>query len=283
MELETRLFDKISTYTPDHAGKGRNEVLAEIRGHGVEIHDDTLSHLRLNRSSGNDFRSQLRAADVLENKYIDHKIAAYTNLTQVLLSERIIHNLSPDRFSSQGYTEKVAEKLGIKNAQIIRILVRSMRADLISYIDEKQPEQQIPQLRARTSGVFSFFLDLYKEPEYFQPTNYQVWEKAYQNNRALGIYKANLALGPRSIGVLLPYEAEIFAFLYENARTLSNYDLRVLEIAKKTRINRSSKKIATPEFCVPVDNDAARLHRRVLLGEFKVSQARSSRLPALQY
>lgn len=195
-------------------------VVEEFNRRGVAISPGAVSNLKRvlpsGGGSGETMRRRLRAARILEADDASQKDGLYFSIAAEFLRERTkkLDSTNGGGYLSSGLTLVVAEKTAI-SPQMIRLALRSMRADLI--LCEQQGiltepllrlfYDELEQYRDDFPGPKKVLGDLDNDSRYFLEGS--IVEKFYRS-----IYSPSTGVRVRYVASWASYEASVMAQFY---------------------------------------------------------------------
>lgn len=244
-------------------------VLSAFEEKGASIHRDTVGKLRKGTTAGTIIEEQVLARDIFTQDDASKKDGLYLKIAQKGIEIRRRQNPPSDhKFNSDRFTEELAENLNM-NPQVIRKLVRAMRADMV-YTERHNPDTAFSQ---RFKYIAEDFIEAYTRRgantriEKIQKLDEirDQWSGSIEDFYRLMYEK----LGPRAIGTWTPWEMEILEEFYTARKAggskLTAFDKLILQAQTQRRGKGNLVDKIKESTGIPIDHNNVELHRDALL------------------
>ena len=205
-------------------------ILKSLKERGIDITPTTISRLRGGSTSGRKSVRRLKGSEILRQGNVTSKDNFYLDIAELGVAIRTYPDWGGNRLTSVGFTETIAETLGI-NDQILRRGFRAMRVDLV-----------LEELANPNWDLLSFFrpvaeeyISAYTIGPRGPSKNVVKLDSEWDRKTVGGFYRAlykNLVT-PSALRIWPPYEVEVLRGFYRQRISLNSrisfFDRLVIE------------------------------------------------------
>lgn len=247
----------------------RRPVQDELLKRGVRMHRVNITAIRNGRKNGRKTADRIAANQTLASGSASRKNELYLEVTDALVAVRLTQGgLNPHLYRSIGHMEEAAARLKL-NPQLLRRLIRVMRADVLYPIDRSYKENVTNSLIACATEFLEGYIRRvggHKEDGKSIRSLREEW-----NGYSIGDFykKMYLRLGVRAIGAWGPYEATFLKTFYQierqvNGDKLTDFDVLALGGYVARRTESVLAAFVAKNTSVPLDTQTMTQHRYAL-------------------
>lgn len=248
-------------------------VVKSFEEKGARVSSSHIPNLRVGRAQGDIISERAACARMLRAGTLLQKDELYKKIADIAVQLRLPQVRFPHRYSSSGFTDRIAEVIGIPSVILDRVF-RAMRTDMVMSAQEGAQSQMTENFQdttgdflrsynnpytLRKSPILQNLMNLKRDHHIVGPKAF--YEVIYQHP------------GGRFIGSWVPYEVGWFAQVYADrvqAQTsFSPFDREVLEAATQGNHRSLSSKLI-PQTGVSLDGWIIGIHLTALLGRLSL-------------
>lgn len=262
-------------------GDPRRPVVEALAERGIFRSREFVSTLRAGVTEAERTRQLDRAIDVLLRNDASGKNTSYKAITEtgIRCRKKLLSN--PRRYSSEGYTESIAQHFSMPS-YLLRRLELLARADMV-FSMEMAHSQEERRFAERFQEVAYEFIDAYLggKPTHTPEPIHQLKKVWGREGSVKHFYELFSQWSTRAQATWRPYEMEPLDEFYttqqeEKRNTLSPFDLYIL-----TSFIHGQSDIVTASYIkdrtgVVLDQHDPDVHRRVLFGRLQIRQGKKT-------
>lgn len=254
-------------------GAPRSVAVKTFTEEGVRISKRSIAELRAGRMTGSIISERVTCARMLREGTPLQKDEIYEKIADIAVALRLPQVRLPHRYSSSGFTDRIAEATGIPSVTLDRVF-RAMRTDMVMSAQKGAQSQMTENFQ----DTIDDFLRSYGDP--------YILRKSPTLQNLMNLNRGHHIVGPnefyeviyqhpggRFIGSWVPYEVGWFAQVYADRvqaqASFSPFDREVLEAATQGNRRFLSAKLI-PQTGISLNGWIIGIHLNALLGHLSL-------------